>query len=71
MKSKQALIVFTAIVCITGLVIYALSLGHDGVMLMSAISVIAGLGGYTVATRRKTPLPPDNTLPQIKKGDSK
>lgn len=71
MKSKQALIVIVAIICITTLVAYALSLGHDGVMLMSAISVISGLGGYTVAARKIKPMTPDKTLPQIKKGDTK
>lgn len=35
-----------AIVCITIMVVAALATGHDGVILMSGLTIVAGLGGY-------------------------
>ncbi len=40
-----------AMVCITLIITWALSLGFDGVLLMSAIAIISGLGGFPVATK--------------------
>ena len=37
-----------AMICITGLLAYALSLGIDGVILAGGCTVIAGLGGYEI-----------------------
>ena len=40
-----------AIAAIIGIVIltcYALSLGHDGILYLTAIGIISGLGGYVV-----------------------
>ena len=38
----------TAIVCITGLVAFALYKGIDGAIFMSALAIIGGLGGYEI-----------------------
>ena len=37
-----------AILCITGLIAFALSLGINGVILAGGCTVIAGLGGYEI-----------------------
>ena len=37
-----------AIISITGLLAYALSLGIDGVILSGGCAIIAGLGGYEI-----------------------
>ena len=43
-------------ICVVGLMsIVGLLTGHDGVLLTSAIAVVAALGGYTFARSRKTP----------------
>lgn len=36
----------TAIVCITGLMAYALRLGFNGLILTAVIAVISGIAGY-------------------------
>lgn len=41
-----------AIIGITILMSIALVMGHDGLLLTSAIAVIAGLGGYQIALSR-------------------
>ncbi len=43
-----------AIVCIAGLVAFALSQGIDGAVMSSGIALIAGIGGYTVKAIRES-----------------
>lgn len=40
-----------AMLCITACVISALLIGHDGAVLISGISIIAGIGGYSMGRR--------------------
>ena len=39
-------IVCVALLCLTGLEIYALSIGIDGLVLTTVIAIIAGIAGY-------------------------
>lgn len=43
-------IVCVALVCLTGLEIYALSQGINGVMLSAVFAIIAGIAGWTLPT---------------------
>ncbi len=45
---KTTITVIVAIVCVTGLALFALSKGHDGVMLSGSVIIIGGLAGYRV-----------------------
>jgi hypothetical protein len=51
-KNKErvitAKVIMTAIACITILDAIALMNGHDGILLMTAMSAIAGLAGWTI-----------------------
>ena len=67
---KYTSVTITAILCITGLAALALSLGHNGFILLSAITLISGLGGYSVGKRKGKPVLPATMLPQPKKGDT-
>lgn len=42
-----------AILAITGLTAYALSLHIDGVLLAGSVAILAGLGGYVAPHRKK------------------
>ncbi len=48
MKIINALTPLVAIIAVSLVVVYALSKGIDGAVLMSGIAIIAGLGGYQV-----------------------
>jgi len=48
-----------ALFCITGLEIYAISQGMDGVILAGTIAIIAGIGGYTAKTIKIRKQPPE------------
>ena len=48
MKYPQMFIIITALLCITALEIYALHLGHDGVILAGVIAIVAGIAGFEV-----------------------
>lgn len=37
-----------AMLCITGLIAFALNKGVDGALFMSGVAVIGGLGGYEI-----------------------
>lgn len=50
----KPVIIITALLCITALAITAMLLGFDGAVLTSAISMLAGLGGFAVG-RKKNP----------------
>lgn len=43
----------TSIICITGLIAYALHLGIDGLLLAGGVGIIAGLGGYIAPHKQK------------------
>ena len=53
MRKYEYQIAVWAIVSITTLTTVAMAMGHDGVLYMSAVSVIGGLAGYHVARARK------------------
>lgn len=52
MSDKSPQVVMTAMVCITALMLYALHLGKNGILFALALTVIGGLGGYTVGEER-------------------
>jgi len=49
-KKKQInwKVVCTGIACLTGLEVYALSQGIDGIMLVTVVAIISGAIGYTI-----------------------
>ena len=51
-KTKWKPAVIGAIVCITGVELYALSQGVNGVLLTAVIGILAGLAGYNVPKRK-------------------
>ena len=65
---RECIVTAMAIVSIGLLAAYALKLGNDGTVLLSCVTIIAGLAGYQVGKSRgtpkngeppaKTPLPP-------------
>jgi len=50
MKDKT-IIVITAIIAVTGLEVYALSQGTNGLALAGAVAIIAGLAGFRVGKK--------------------
>ena len=48
MKTSIALVTCTTIICVTALELYALSLGHDGALLISAVGAIFGFAGAAI-----------------------
>jgi hypothetical protein len=52
---NETLIALIAIVAITGLEAYALSLGFDGALITLAVGALAGIGGFDVAKRMWKP----------------
>lgn len=53
-----------AIIAIAVVVITALICGHDGAVLMSGIGIIAGIGGYSLGTRKNKPSQIDEDTPK-------
>ena len=45
---------YGAMICITIIELYALSLGIDGIVLSASIGLLSGLGGYSVAKKQET-----------------
>lgn len=43
---KNLIVPVVAMVCIAAMQIYAMSQGHDGLILVTCIAVIAGIAGY-------------------------
>ncbi len=58
---KNYIIPAVAIICIAAMQMWAMAHGHDGIILVSCIAVIAGIAGYKVP----------NLLNQIKNSQSK
>ena len=48
MKPTIALVTCTAIVCVTVIELYALSLGHDGALLLASVSAIFAFAGAAI-----------------------
>ena len=48
MKPTIALVACTAIVCVTAIELYALSLGHDGALLLASVSAIFAFAGAAI-----------------------
>ena len=48
MKPTIALVACTAIICVTILELYALSLGHDGALLLSSVGAIFAFAGTAI-----------------------
>jgi len=48
MKPTIALVACVAIICVTVLELYALHLGHDGAMLISAVGAIFAFAGAAI-----------------------
>ena len=48
MKPTIAIVACTAIVCVTALELYALSLGHDGALLVSSVGAIFAFAGAAI-----------------------
>jgi len=61
---RETITSIVAILSIGGLTALALSHGIDGAVLMTALTIIGGLGGYSVGKRRGKSSPPAKTLPQ-------
>ena len=55
--NKKGANAITAMICITVLVIAALAMGYDGVLFLTGIGIISGLGGYIVLDDMKTIAP--------------
>ena len=53
MKTKHFIVVISSITSITALAFYALSLGINGTLLTTALTLIAGLGGYSIGSLKK------------------
>ncbi|MDO9334575.1 MAG: hypothetical protein Q7T57_08665 [Dehalococcoidales bacterium] len=51
---KECILSGVAMLAIGGLAGYGLSLGHDGMLLLTAIAAIAGLAGYQIGKRPPT-----------------
>lgn len=50
-KAKHWSIPVTAMICIAGLEIYALSQGINGTILAGTIGILAGLGGFIIGKK--------------------
>lgn len=61
---RHFIIVIISTTCITSLAFYALSLGIDGAVLSTALTLVAGLGGYSVGRFRKQANSKTESLPQ-------
>lgn len=48
MKPTVAIVASVAIVCVTLIELYALSLGHDGALLVSAVGAIFAFAGAAI-----------------------
>ncbi len=48
MKPTIALVACTAIICVTAIELYALSLGHDGALLLASVSAIFAFAGAAI-----------------------
>ncbi len=48
MKPTIALVACTAIVCVTAIELYALSLGHNGAFLLASVSAIFAFAGGAI-----------------------
>ena len=48
MKPTVAIVASVAIVCVTAIEMYALSLGHDGALLLAAVSSIFAFAGAAI-----------------------
>jgi len=51
MKPTIALVACVAMVCVTVLELYALHLGHDGAILLSAVGSIFGFAGLAIGIK--------------------
>lgn len=52
---NKTAVTISAIVCVAGLAALALFKGINGALLTSAMTAIAGLGGYTLGKRSQKP----------------
>ena len=48
MKPTIAVVACTAMICVTAIELYALSLGHDGALLVSSVGAILGFAGAAI-----------------------
>ena len=48
MLTRVCIVLGLCAVCITGMSVYALSKGHDGLMLSGAIAAVGVIAGYSV-----------------------
>ena len=48
MKPTVAIVASVAIVCVTAIEMYALSLGHNGALLLAAVSAIFAFAGAAI-----------------------
>ncbi len=48
MKPTIALVACVAIICVTAIELYALSLGHDGALLLASVSSIFAFAGAAI-----------------------
>ena len=48
MKPTVAIVTSVAIVCVTAIELYALSLGHDGALLLASVSAIFAFAGTAI-----------------------
>ena len=51
MKPTVAIVASVAIVCVTAIELYALSLGHNGALLLAAFSAIFGFAGAAIGLK--------------------
>lgn len=51
----EKIVPLIVVLCITGLAMFAISRGYDGVLLAGVVAVLAGIGGY-VAPHKKPPI---------------
>jgi len=60
----DTIVVIVAIVTIGGLAALALSLGYNGALLSTTMTIIGGLAGYRVGKHRRKPKPEATTVLQ-------